>query len=272
MAPEDRWLNCETITLGGVSWPGACVDAVVKALRASKADTGVPDKGVLCAYAWYASPGTGACDYTEIKVRLSVAPGGNVLVELRREAGCTMTFWRTLRAALAYLREDAATGIASFGSVASGRKWGVDCVRRDAAMAWAGPVEAADVRPLGEMLRSEFDDVRTEGAKMTASVSASVRSSEAGVRAVVEAGIVGELGRLLERGSSVVARVAAATAVAELTSEGAGQRALTGCAALVAVREALREIRDMPVDIREAHLWRETTRALGNISKITLSA
>lgn len=86
-------------------------------------------------------------------------------------------------------------------------------------MSWSDPAaRRAELVPLLDMVRCEFDDVRQEGCKMAASLANIVAASVEAVRAVVVIGLVSALAEVVEDTRSS-ARYAASLALSLLASE-----------------------------------------------------
>ena len=224
-----------TLVFTGAVAPCALLEIVNEAVRTSGADTAAdPSRCRLRACAWAAAAGTGAADCVHFTVRLftdSLAAPVTHLAEFQRRSGDAFTFWRVLRRTLDKLRETSTGKYA----VAPMSPWGSDTMRRDESCEPLGACDsamalgAADILPIVEMVRAEFEDMRAEGCKMAASVAAAVRDSEAGMTACVDTELVAACGDVLSGRCGVESRTAVVTAFAEWFSSPTGRRVLRAC-------------------------------------------
>ena len=265
----------------------ALVDAAVRSSEG--ADTEIDNERCrLRVCAWASAPGTGAADAVHFSVRLYTdstgagTPRGVVhLAEFQRRSGDAFVFWRVLRRALdALVAAGAGAGGATF-TVAPMAPWGAEASPRGdeppcgppSAPETAMALREEDVRPVVEMVRAVYEDVRVEGCKMAASVAAAVRYSGVGLASCVSTGLVGAVVEVLGTRCGVESRTAAATALAEWVSTDLGLAAVMRDAAACRVSDARRALKacvdgdGAAADYTARHLRREAARALGRVGR-----
>ncbi len=266
----------------------ALVDAAVRSSEG--ADTEIDNERCrLRVCAWASAPGTGAADAVHFSVRLYTdstgagTPRGVVhLAEFQRRSGDAFVFWRVLRRALdALVAAGAGAGGATF-TVAPMAPWGAEATPRGeppcgppSAPETAMHLREEDVRPVVEMVRAVYEDVRVEGCKMAASVAAAVRYSAVGLASCVSTGLVGAVVEVMAMRCGVESRTAATTAFAEWVSTDIGCTEVlrnAGACRVAEARRALAACVDVneataPTDYTARQLKRESARALLRVGR-----
>lgn len=241
----------------------ASINAAVE--TSTYADTEIDNE--RCRIRVCAWSGADSCHFS-VRLYMQTTPHGTVfLAEFQRRSGDAFVFWSILRRSLDTLQAAGFTvqPKSSWGAAAEPFERATEEEIRQAS---ARDMLMKDVRPVVQMVKTVYEDIRVEGCKMASSVASSTKNSVKGITSCIRVGLVHAIVRVMETKCGVESLTAATMAFDEWVSTDVGLREFraNGAACLInratAALKARVRVSDKDTDYTARQLKRMSESAL----------